>query len=110
MEMRLSWPLTVKRSSTPSIDGSSHIISRSLVQPFAQLLQIKALWLHGLAIGINDSLKKHRPFPKWHRREVLLADAADGPIDRAGRPLDNETFRHAIPYHGPAGRPAVAGT
>ena len=89
---------------------SSDVLQGLWAQPFSQLSEIEALWRHVRAVRVCNAFREGWLRAERARHRFALADATDHPIHRAGRVLDHEIFRLAIPRHAPAHRPAVAGT
>src|SRR5215472_16484098 len=58
---------------------------------------------------IINSFRKFRLMAEGHPVFQSLSLAANCPIRRTGWLLDHITFRRAIPGHGPANRPSMAG-
>src|ERR1035441_84262 len=80
-------------------------------EAFTQLRQIKADGRDGRSMRFENSRRQFSAgFVAGFRAGFGLAGAANGPVQRAGRLLDDEGFGGAIPRDRPAGGPAVAGT
>ncbi len=82
---------------------------RRFSEALFQLCQIQTVRRDGRILRIDNSLGQQRTAVEGAGFLFLRADAADRPVGRAGRVLNDVVFGIAIPGHAPAHRPAVAG-
>src|SRR5204863_8586948 len=72
--------------------------------------EVETLGCDGLGAGIECAFGQFGFGAERAGHPHTFADATDGPVEGAGRLLDDVIFRDAIPRDGPARAPAVAGT